>query len=340
MLRAVRPPDPVGPGGHIRVVSPGSPTLALVPERGERAEAVLQNLGYQVSFSKHAFGLEEDGLTSGTPAERAGDLMDAFADPGVDALLISDSGLGSRELLALLDSEQLAQVRKPFIGFCDTVYLHHYLALAHGLGSYYGSSLLMHLGDIPGPFPETLDYLGRALAVDGPLECRSVGPRSRPLLTWLDPDIESAPRVHDIPGGWTWLREGSCEGPFFGGNIWAIPSVIDEFGVDYTGAVLFWDLDLATDGPPPLDRFLERLHSATDLSRLAGMIVGVNPYIDPQDWAELVASELARLVPDADYPLLVNADISHAAPCWTLPFGEHAILDPAVGLVFPRNGAR
>lgn len=340
MLSAVRPPDPLGPGGHIRVVSPGSPTLALVPDRGERAEAVLQKLGYEVSFSKHAFGLEDDGLTSGTPAERAADLMDAFTDPSVDAVLISDSGLGSRELLPLLDSEQLAGVRKPFVGFCDTVYVNQYLAIKHGVGSYYGSSLLMHLGDVPSPFPETLDYLGRALAVDGPLECRSVGPRSRPLLTWADPAIESAPRVYDIPGGWTWLREGSCEGPLVGGNVMEMPRVIAEFGVDYSGAVVFWDLDLVTDGPPPIGRYLERLHSATDLNQLAGMIVGVNPYMDPQDWAKLVEAELARIMPDADYPLLVNGDISHAAPCWTLPYGERAVLDTATGLVFPRDGAR
>ncbi|MBW1598372.1 LD-carboxypeptidase [Streptomyces sp. JJ38] len=322
------------------MVSPGAPTLAHLPERGERAEAALRHLGYRVSFSKHAFGMADDGLTSGSPEERAGDLRDAFADPGVDALLISDSGIGSQELLPLLDSEVPTAVRKPLIGFCDTLYLHHYLALVHGVGSYYGSSLIVHLGDVPGPFPETAGYLRRALAAEGPLECRPVGRRARPLATWHDPAIEAAPRDRDYPGGWTWVREGSAEGPFYGGEIRSLPSVVDEFGLDYDGAVLFWDLDWDTGGDPPIGDMLTRLHSVTDLNRLAGMVVAANPYMDPEDWADLVGTVLARVLPGASYPVLVNADLSHAAPSWTVPFGEQVTLDPAAGLVFPRSGVR
>lgn len=338
MLRAARSPEPVGPGGHIRVVSPGSATLSLVPERGERAQAFLTGLGFEVSFATHAFGLREDGLMAGTPAERAGDLVAAFTDPGVDAVLISDSGLGSRELISILDQTLPIGVRKPFIGICDTVYVQQHLALKHGLGSYYGCALLMHLGDVPAPFPETTDYLIRALRVEAPLVYRPVGPRARPLLTWSDPAIESAPRVRDIPGGWTWLRDGAGAGPFLGGNVWELVDVVEQFGIDYSGAVLFWDLDLPTeDGPPPLGHILGRLAAATDLRHLGGMVVGVNPYLDPGEWAELVAAELHRLLPEATFPVLVNADISHCGPCWTLPFGERAILDSAAGLVFPRT---
>jgi muramoyltetrapeptide carboxypeptidase LdcA involved in peptidoglycan recycling len=201
MLRAVRPPDPVGTGGHIRVVSPGGPLLAHLPERAERAEASLRALGFEVSFSKHAFGMSENGQNSGTPAERASDLLEAFTDPNVDALLISDSGPGSHEVIPLLDPEVMDRVRKPFIGFCDTAYLQHHLAVRHGLGSYYGSSLLVHLGDAPEPLPEAVDYLCQALALESPLEYRPAATRARPLDTWHDPDIESAPRVRDYPGG-------------------------------------------------------------------------------------------------------------------------------------------
>jgi muramoyltetrapeptide carboxypeptidase len=339
MLRAARPPDPLGPGAHLRVISPGSPTLSLIPERGERAAVALRGLGYEVSFSEHAFGLHEDGLTSGTIAERGGDLVAALTDPTVDAVIISDSGLGSRDLLPMLADGLPDGFHKPFIGFCDSVYVQQHLMLEHGLGSYYGCALLMHLGDVPGPFPETLDYLGRVLAVDGPMEYKPVGTRARPLLTWLDPAIESGPRTRDIPGGWTWLREGSGTGPLVGGDVWDVVGVIEEFALDYSGAIVFWDLDLPMDdgGPPPLGFILDRFSAAVDLSDLAGMVVGVNPYMDPLDWARVVDAELARLLPDARYPVLVNADISHTGPCWPLPFGEQAVLDSTAGLIIPRS---
>ena len=51
----MNPPTPAGPGSHIRIMSPGMPTLMHVPERGERAEAPLCGLGFEVSYGRHAF---------------------------------------------------------------------------------------------------------------------------------------------------------------------------------------------------------------------------------------------------------------------------------------------
>jgi muramoyltetrapeptide carboxypeptidase LdcA involved in peptidoglycan recycling len=108
--------------------------------------------------------------------------------------------------------------------------------------------------------------------------------------------------------------------------------------LDYAGAVLFWDIDWDEE-PPPVRELLNQLHSATDLRRLAGMLVGANPYMNPQEWADFVAAELHHLLPDVDYPLVVNVDLGHSTPSWVVPFSEGAVLDPAAGLVFPRNGA-
>jgi muramoyltetrapeptide carboxypeptidase LdcA involved in peptidoglycan recycling len=321
-------------------VSPGAPTIAHLPERAERAEAALRALGFEVSFSEHALGMSADGLSSGTCAERAADLMEALEDPRVDAVIISDSGGGSDELLNHLDPQVLARLEKPFIGFCDTTFISHRLAYTYGLGSYFGSSFVVHLGDAPAPFPETLEYLVNALAVAGPLECKPVGSRAKPLETWHDPAIESAPRTRDYPGGWAWLREGSCAGPFVGGEILTLPGLVRELDIDYGGAVLFWDIDWDTDDEPPIGEFLQKLNAATDLSALAGMLVGANPYMNSDAWARLVASEIDRVLPEAAFPVLANVDLGHAAPSWTVPFGEQVVMEPGAGLVFPRDGAQ
>ncbi|GAA1964962.1 LD-carboxypeptidase [Kitasatospora viridis] len=329
-----RTPAAVGPGDTIRIVSPGFPTLAHLPDRAGRAVAALEALGFAVGFGEHAFAMSPDGLTAGPARQRAADIMAAFEDPGVDAILVSDAGEGSRELLPLLDARVIARNPKPFVGFCDTAFLQHYLALEAGLGSAYGCSLMVHLGDVGGPMPETTDHLVRTLA-GLPLELRPVASRSRPLTTWFDPDVEGSRRVRDVPGGWHWARGGVASGPLFGGEVSQLADIVKEFGLSYDGAVVFVDITEEHTTPPLW--LLGRLFREVDLTGAAALVIGADPQSDPAVWARQVSALLDRFVPGTSFPVLVNADICHLAPCWTVPFGEPAVLDESRGLLFPRR---
>src|SRR5437879_13586075 len=96
-------PKPIAPEGHIRVVSPGLSTLACIPDRARRADQALRGLGFEVSYGAHAFATSEAG-TAGSVTQRAADFMAAFEDDSVDAILSSDAGIGSREMVSLLDA--------------------------------------------------------------------------------------------------------------------------------------------------------------------------------------------------------------------------------------------
>src|SRR6185437_156794 len=76
-------PRPLPPGGHIRVISPGFPSLAHAPNRPKHAEQTLIKWGFKVSYGKHAFDISPEGDTAGTAPERAADFMEAFEDPSV-----------------------------------------------------------------------------------------------------------------------------------------------------------------------------------------------------------------------------------------------------------------
>jgi muramoyltetrapeptide carboxypeptidase LdcA involved in peptidoglycan recycling len=86
-----------------------------------------------------------------------------------------------------------------------------------------------------------------------------------------------------------------------------------------------------------VDELLGALAQETDLSLLAGMVVGANPRVTPAEWVRQVAAAFDRHVPEAGYPVLVNADICHMTPSWTLPYGETAVLDSERGLILPRT---
>jgi muramoyltetrapeptide carboxypeptidase len=329
----VRLPAPVRTGGHIRVVSPASASIALVPARARRGEQALSGLGFTVSYGRHAGLISADGQTAGSARQRARDLMDAFADPSVDAVLSANAGIGSRDLLEFLDPRVLAANPKPFIGFCDNVFLNQYLFTAAGLTSLYGCSLMYHLGDGGGPFPETVDYLTRAL--DGsPVTCVPVGSRTGEYLNWHIPELEELPRYRGIPGGWTWLREGTATGTLLGGEITTIRDMASTFGLSLDSAVLFWHVALREE---PRDDVFRQLCASVDLTRLAGMVVGPHPGIAPAQWGAQVSDMLDENLPGLSCPVVVNADVGHVSPSWTVPFGEQVTIDSAGSIKFPRT---
>ena len=70
--------SPVRRGDHIRIVSPGMPTLSYIPARARRAERTQADLGFTVSYGSRAFLIDDDGSAAGCAEERAADLMEAF----------------------------------------------------------------------------------------------------------------------------------------------------------------------------------------------------------------------------------------------------------------------
>ncbi|GIE99775.1 S66 peptidase family protein [Paractinoplanes rishiriensis] len=333
----LRIPAPVKPGGHLRILSPGMPTMAYIPDRVRRGVRVLADAGWTVSLGANALLVAEDGLTAGTAADRARDLMDAFLDPSVDAILAADAGLGSRDLLEALDPEVIAAHPKPFIGYCDNVFLNYFLATRAGIGSLYGATFMVHIGEAGGAYPETLDFLARALDSSAPLVYEPVPTRTGDLIDWYVPELERVPRERDIPGGWTWLRTGKCSGPLLGGEITLLPELAEYFGLDLTGAVLFWDISYHGLEVGPL---FEQLCARVDLTGLAGMIIGGHPLRAPDEWAKTIAELVDEHLAGLDCPIVVNADLSHTCPSWIVPFGERVELDSAGPVVFRRGAQR
>jgi muramoyltetrapeptide carboxypeptidase LdcA involved in peptidoglycan recycling len=329
-------PEPVRAGAHVRVVSPSWPAMFYVPQRVRRAERVLRELGLQVGYGEHAFDITDDGLSAGSPEQRAADFMNAFTDPGVDAVMSAGGGATADELLPLLDARRLRRAAKPFVGNSDNVWLNHFLYQEAGLTSYYGVTFTAELGDAAGPFPQTLECLRRALMTADDLVCLPMPRRTNEFHNWQVPELEKLPRRLNLEGGWTWLRPGRGSGPLIGGELSALIRMVDHFDLKLDGSVLFWDIGLLnTDSARDL---LGQLAERTSLDRLAGMLVGPDTRHAADAWAGVVDDAVSAVTPAAaTYPIVVNADIGHLDPRWVVPYGGWTQLDPAHGVVFPRG---
>ena len=79
------------------------------------------------------------------PRARARDLMDAFADPTIRAVMATIGGEDQITVLPYLEPAVMLADPKPFFGYSDNTNLLNWLWL-HGLASYHGGSTQVHLG--------------------------------------------------------------------------------------------------------------------------------------------------------------------------------------------------
>jgi muramoyltetrapeptide carboxypeptidase LdcA involved in peptidoglycan recycling len=332
---ALARPPVLRPGSHIRIVSPAFPSMAYAPHRMERARDALAGRGFSVSFGKNALEVAQDGMSAGTPEERAADLMDAFTDPAVDAVIAADAGVGTREVLPLLDAEAIAANRKPFIGYCDNVFLNQFLLARAGLISYYGCTFMEHFGEAAGPYPETLRQFEQTVMAEGPLACVPFESRTRDWSSWYVAQSDRTPRERADRDGWTWIRGAVAEGRVLGGELSTLPDLVRFHGLTATSAILFWDVAPTND--KPLVPQLRQLSDTCDLGQLSAMLVGTNSKLAGAAWTQAVRAALEETMPGADFPVVVNADLGHLSPNWLIPYGELARLTPDEGLCFRRG---
>lgn len=100
------------------------------------------------------------GIACCAPRARAQDLLDAFRDPEIDAILCAIGGDDTYRLAPYLFSDhelQRAVSKKPFLGFSDTT-LNHFMLHKVGLPTFYGQAFLPDVCELA---PEMLPYTRR-----------------------------------------------------------------------------------------------------------------------------------------------------------------------------------
>src|SRR6185436_17318822 len=104
-------------------------------------------------------------------ADRAADIMSAFADPEIKAVIASIGGNDQIKLLKLLDADVIRQNPKPFFGFSDNTHLHIYLSNL-GVPSYYGGSIMTQFAMQGDMMDLTIESLKKAFFDGGQLVTR------------------------------------------------------------------------------------------------------------------------------------------------------------------------
>lgn len=292
-------PRSLRPGATVAVVSPASAAKA---DRVRAGVARLEELGYRALVMPHA--LDRGPLYyAGSAADRAADLMAAFADPEVDAIVCTRGGWGSAELLPLLDPGIVRANPKIFAGYSDHTSLHLWFEREAGLVTFLA--------------PMVAADFSRTDGVD--------------LASWNHAISGSAAWSLGAGDGLRVLRPGVAEGVLAGG---CIAIVAESLGTPYAMQParedeprIFFLEDIGVK-PYQWDRMLVHLRYAGLLENVGGIVFGdMQQCVAPEE-TPLLEQAILHALRDFPGPIAIGMRSGHVdAPNITLPLGIRARLD-------------
>jgi muramoyltetrapeptide carboxypeptidase len=282
-------------GDAISIVAPASTVESR--DGFEQGVAALERMGFRVRFDERIF--QPIRYLAGDDASRAEELMRAFEDPSVHAIIALRGGYGCARLIPLLSKRRLRRHPKIFMGFSDITALHLFFNRHFGWVTIHGpmanSSVLKN-------FP--LDQ------------------ESHLLSLWTNPDYRPTLQFPQLD---TWVS-GTAEGILTGG---CLSIVTTSLGTPYEirteGKVLF----LEDQGEPPyrLDRMLTHLRLSGKLQNAAGFVLGQFPDCEPTKSDYSSADVLRDFLTEFKVPIIANFPAGHGENNWAIPLGAKIRMD-------------
>lgn len=304
----IRYPRPLRPGDTIAVVSPSAGVRAPMHSRLDAALQALASRGLVVR--EGALLRQQTAGASGTAAERAAELMNALLDDDVTAVIPPWGGELAIEILRLLDFDRLARVRPKWLtGFSDISTVQLPMLLRLGWGSVHGPNLMQ--------FPDPPHSSATAALLDLLYARGATTPVQRPLTskpsTRLDGNHSPTSFSGRLLGGCLDSISRLAGTPV--GDVQAFNRRHESDGV-----ILF--IENAELKPFEMLRALTGLRLAGWFDNARGVLLGRNAAVLHEGECEIDEYQaVARALDGIGCPVLLDVDIGHVVPQWSLVQG-------------------
>lgn len=310
-----------------RRLQPGDTVIFVCPAGNTKREDValakqrLEDRGYKVKMRDDLFAVE--GYLAGTDERRAAELMQAFTDDEVDAILCCRGGYGCMRILDRLDYDVIRRHPKPVLGYSDITALHAALNRRAGLVSFHGPGPSSGLGTKEGPTEFTAHSLVQAMEV--------------PAANADDPAAASRRGGYaiDVPESVAKVASygaGRAKGRLVGGNLSLISALEGTpYAIDCRDAILL--IEDVNEAPYRIDRMLVQLKLAGKLDQIRGAVLGqfTTEFVREDKLTDDVRFDtngvLAQYFENAGIPVLVNYPIGHHRQNATVPLGAEVEID-------------
>lgn len=326
-------PQRLQPGDTVAAISLSWGGAGELRHRYEYGKKQLQNVfGLQVVETKHA--LKSADYIAKNPKARADDLMEAFSDSSIKAIISTIGGDDSIRTLPYTDLSVIRQNPKIFLGFSDTT-VTHFVCYKAGLTSFYGTSLLVGFAENGGMHSYQIDDLKRTLfsAVPvGQIRPNADGWTSE-FLDWNDLSLQDTQRRLNPNTGWNFLQgTGRVQGELVGGCVEVLEFLKGtEYGLvpaDWENKILFLETSEEMLPPGHFRRILRNYAAQGVFDRINGLIFG-RPH--GNQFAKEYNDVLLEVIRDEQgndrLPIVTEMNFGHTCPTFTLPYGVMAGID-------------
>ncbi|MFQ3608294.1 MAG: S66 peptidase family protein [Chloroherpetonaceae bacterium] len=288
--------------------------------------------GLNVVETKNA--LKSADYISKNPQARAEDLMEAFSDKSIKAIISNIGGEDSIRTLQYTDINVIRQNPKIFLGFSDTT-ITHFACYKAGLTSFYGTSLLVGFAENGGMHQYQIDDIKRTLFSSLPVG--QILPNKNgwtsEFLDWFDKSLQNTKRKLTDSNGWNFLQGNKkVQGQLIGGCVDVL-----EFlkGTDYwlsksdwTDKILFLETSEEMLPPTSFRRALRNYAAQGVFEKISGLILGRpynNKFVD--EYNNILLQVIRDEQGNDQLPIITEMDFGHTCPTFTIPYGVVAEID-------------
>lgn len=331
------------PGDQVAILSPSFVAPAFFPHVHELGLQRLRDI-----FGLHPVEYPSTRNREATHAEKARDLIDAFSNPEIKAVIATIGGDDQIEWVRHLPSEPFRANPKPFFGYSDNTHIAHHL-WQNGIPSYYGGSLFVQFARQCEMDPLTIQYLQRALFDSGVFELEQSKEYNDEDLPWEDPSILQQKRRYQPCQAWQWdtgtghTTGHEVQGITWGGCLESIDELLRHHitlpSLSQCEQIILC-LETSEELPPAayVARVLRALGGLGILERIQGLFVGrakawsfeqpnrdAEKVLYQEEQQKVIIEMVRRYNPSA--PIVQNMDFGHTDPQICLPLGHLATIN-------------
>jgi muramoyltetrapeptide carboxypeptidase LdcA involved in peptidoglycan recycling len=274
--------------------------------------------------------------------ERSADLVAAFQDPDIKAVIATIGGDDQVTYIKNLPAEPFMNNPKPFFGYSDNSHFCNFLFL-NGIPSYYGGSLFTQFA-MQGEMDEyTVRYIKHALFEQGEFELIASQTYNDQGLDWDDVSLLKTKRQHWPNEGFVWDGNQNTTGLLWGGCIESADEML-RHGVQIPTLEQFQNivLMLETSEEIPSADYVFRVFRALGergiLERVQGVLVGrakawefdkPNTLEQKAEYRKQQQETVLRAVRqyNIEIPVIQNMNFGHTDPQIPMPYGNKVRID-------------
>jgi len=338
-------PKKLKKGDTIAIISPSAGLAAIFPHRLNNAIKFLESQGYKTK--EFPCTRKNKGWESATAEERAEDVMNAFKDKEIKAIICSIGGNNANKTLRYLDFNKIKENPKILCGYSDISVLHYAIHKKSNLVTFYGPAAMTQFAEFPRPLKYTLEHFNKAITDSAPIG------KINPSENWTD-EISDWGEKRDLEGprklrknlGYEWLKKGRIEGEIIGGCLPSILHLIkSEYWPDHKNKILFIETPEGEDftkgeSLAEVDAQLCDLRISGIFDEIRGMIVG-RPFGYTDEEKEKLKEIIIDNTKGYNFPILYGVDIGHTDPQITIPLGIKVLIDSEKNIFeFLENGVQ